>query len=86
MIRLMPDRVDAVEAPNASMPDLFNDRAERYAAEYSLPRSCGSDNHMGERVRRIAAFKIADRAHDISDLINAIKTESAEFELTVVNE
>lgn len=86
MIRLLPDRVDAVEVLNASMPDVFNDRAERYAAEYSLPRSCGSDNHMGERVRRIAAFKIAERARDIFDLIDAIKNGSAEFELSIINE
>ena len=86
MIRLMPDRVDAVEVLNASMPDLFNERAEKYAAEYSLPRSTGSDNHFGERVRRISAFAIEEKAKDVFDLIDAIRNGSAKFELTVVNE
>ena len=85
MIRLMPDRVDAVEVFNASMPDIFNERAERYAAEYGLPRSCGSDNHMGERVRRLAAFAIERRAESVHDLIDAIRNQSASLELFTIS-
>lgn len=86
MIRLLPDRVDAVEVINANISDVFNERAERYAAEYGLARSVGSDNHTAARVKRIAAFMTEKKAEDIHGLIDAIRNQNAKFEVTVINE
>ena len=45
MIRLLPDRVDAVEILNGHRKDEENCRAKWYADSYGLPCTAGSDNH-----------------------------------------
>ncbi|NLN48487.1 MAG: histidinol phosphatase, partial [Clostridiales bacterium] len=43
MIRLFPRKVDGVEVNNSSMIDFVNDLADKYADNYDLLKSVGSD-------------------------------------------
>lgn len=77
-IRLYPRCVDAVEVFNACRTDEVNHRALRYAADYGLPFSSGSDNHRGE-LPRYGGILTKDPVKSAGDLANAILTGAAKL-------
>lgn len=68
-IRLFPRCVDGVETVNANRSDFDNSMAEHYAESYGLLKFAGSDNHAGNRQKRLAGMEsdipVVDEAHFI---------------------
>lgn len=82
MIRLVPRKVDAVEAFNASRPDSENEMANFYADHYNLPKSCGSDNHVGKKPC-LAALELDFKAKSTAEIARAILDGKSEIKKIV---
>lgn len=72
MIRLLPDKVDAVEVINACRTDFENMQAEQYANNHNLLKVAGSDNHWG-RIKKYSGIQLGKKLKDVHDMIQAIK-------------
>ena len=77
-IRLYPRSVDAVEVFNACRTDEVNERALRYAADYGLPFSAGSDSHRCY-IARYGGILTKKPVESSEDLVQAILTGSAKL-------
>ncbi len=76
MIRLLPDKVDAVEIMNAGRTDFENRQAEEYANNHKLLKTAGSDNHRG-RMSKYYGIQLARRLEDVNDMIRVLKSGEA---------
>lgn len=83
MIRLVPTRVDGVEALNSSRPEDENRMAEIYADFYGLPKTSGSDFHSMERqwISGIETEEKISSPHDMLRLLKSGKTKIFKEEL-----
>ena len=77
-IRLFPRSVDAVEVFNACRTPEVNERALRYAADYGLPFSSGSDNHRGY-LAHYGGILTKEPVESAADLASVILTGSAKL-------
>jgi predicted metal-dependent phosphoesterase TrpH len=73
-----PGLMDGVEAYNASMPDEVNRKARDFARRHNLPIQAGSDSHE-EDIYFASGVGLARKAKSIFDIIEAIKTGTAEL-------
>lgn len=73
-IRLFPRHVHGVEIYNAGRSDKENDMAKAYAENYGLIHFAGSDNHCGNKQKRLAgmlsSFKIVNENDFIKRIMN----------------
>ncbi|MBR6902776.1 MAG: histidinol phosphatase [Clostridia bacterium] len=72
-IRLYPRRIHGAEVINANRTDFENEMAELYAQKYNLIRFAGSDNHIGEKQKRIAGMESKKPLKSESDFISKLK-------------
>lgn len=77
-IRLYPRSVDAVEVYNACRTDEVNERAKRYAADYGLPFSAGSDSHRCY-IPHYGGLLTKTPVESAGDLAEAIRTGAAKL-------
>ena len=73
-----PHLIDAVEVYNASHPYETNIQAYEFAKLHGLPMQAGSDSHAAE-LAFASGIRLREKAKDIMDVINAIKTGQAEL-------
>lgn len=71
-IRLFPRHVHGVEVVNASRNAFENQLAEQYAENYGLIKFAGSDNHSGERVKRLGGMESAERVCSEKEFIDGV--------------
>ena len=71
-IRLYPSLVDAVEVYNGRNIKPYNDKAIKYAEEYSLLQTAGSDTHYTDEIIGIG-MEFYRELSDIRDFIDAVK-------------
>ncbi len=73
-VRLFPEKVDAAEVINAShrAPE-FTSRAQRYADEYGLFKTAGSDTHFAENFAG-GGMQFEYKVETIQDFILAVKS------------
>lgn len=76
MIRLLPDKVDAVEVNNACRTDFENRQAMEYANNHNLIKFAGSDNHSG-LIGKYSGIQLNRRVKNVNDMIQAIKNGEA---------
>lgn len=84
-IRLFPRNVQGVEVVNACRRDHENKMAKIYAEEYGLLPFAGSDNHVGEKLKKLAGVGCAEPVRDVFDFINQVKSKKTEI-FTLINE
>ena len=81
-IRLFPRSVHGIETINASRPDFENTMADAYADAYKLLKIAGSDNHAGQKAKRLAGVEFETPLIDEADFIQRVKNgESKIFTL-----
>lgn len=74
MIRLLPDKTDAVETANACRSREVNQRAQWYARTYGLPETGGSDSHSAEGLRKLGGgILVKDRFVSVADYASAVR-------------
>ena len=78
-IRLFPRSVHGIETINASRPDFENTMADAYADAYSLLKIAGSDNHAGQKAKRLAGVEFETPLVDEEDFIQRIKNGEAKI-------
>ena len=71
-IRLFPKQVHGVEVINSSRSDDVNEMANLYAKHYGLLEFAGSDNHSGNRMKKLAGMSSQRKIKDESDFVNAV--------------
>ena len=71
IIRLMPDKVDAIEVLNASRTDFANKMADIYADNYNISKVGGSDNHAGQQ-QRLCGINSSVKFENINEMIKNI--------------
>lgn len=71
-IRLFPRQVHGVEVINSSRSDDVNEMANLYAKHYGLLEFAGSDNHSGNRMKKLAGMSSQRKIKDESDFVNAV--------------
>ena len=76
---VMPAYIDGVEVFNSNMPDVCNLRAHTFAKKHSLPMQSGSDSHEVSPYSFQSGIILEKRAKTIHDIIDAIKSGSAEL-------
>ena len=74
-----PTLVDGIEVLNCNMTDECNERAYKFAKKHSLPMQAGTDSHEAGSYYCLSGIKLEKRARSIHDVIEAIKTGSAEL-------
>ena len=74
-----PELLDGVEVYNASMPAETNEKARAFAARHGLPIQAGSDSHNVALRFPPSGVALTKKADDIFDIIDAIKTGTAEL-------
>ncbi len=62
-----------VEVINASLGELENSMAEKYAEAYGLCRTAGSDNHGAERAKRLAGVEFETPLRDVADFAARVR-------------
>lgn len=80
MIRLLPRGVDAVEVCNGCRDDFTNLQAMHYAEVYGLPKSVGTDNHMGFR-SHLTGVELSARAESPAEILRAVVQGDAKLHL-----
>ena len=78
-IRLFPRSVHGIETINASRPDFENTMADAYADAYSLLKIAGSDNHAGQKAKRLAGVEFETPLVDEEDFIRRVKNGEAKI-------
>ena len=78
-IRLFPRSVHGIETINASRPDFENTMADAYADAYNLLKIAGSDNHAGQKVKRLAGVEFETPLVDEEDFIRRVKNGEAKI-------
>jgi hypothetical protein len=73
-----PEFLDGIEVYNSTMPDDVNKKAAAFAELHGLPAQSGSDSHR-KNIPFASGIKLAKRADSIYDIINAIKSGTAEL-------
>lgn len=71
-IRLFPRQVHGVEVINSSRSDDVNEMANLYAKHYGLLEFAGSDNHSGNRMKKLAGMSSSRKIKDELDFVNAV--------------
>ena len=73
-ISLSPDCVDAVEAGNAANEPSFDALAWKYAREYKLPVTAGSDKHIADTIvsEKLFGIYMDKKMESIKDYVNAL--------------
>lgn len=77
LIRLIPDKEDAVEVINAPKGDFINERAEEYAKAYDKIRTGGSDAHHTQ-ITKMSGIETDHRLESVRDLIDTLKRREHE--------
>jgi len=72
-IRLFPRAVNAVEIINASRTEFENSQAEKYAADYDLLQTAGSDNHTAGNQPRLAGMETDEPIESVADFVRLVK-------------
>lgn len=72
-IRLFPRGVEGVEVLNAERTDFENKMADLYADSYGFVKTAGSDNHVGERAKRLAGLECDEPVKDVNDFIEKVR-------------
>lgn len=72
-ISLFPKHVDAVEVRNACNSKELDDIALYYAKHYKLPFFAGSDNHSGEKQKKLCGIITREPICEISDFLKILK-------------
>ncbi len=70
--------LDGMEVYNAGMPADGNAKAYTFARENHLPMQAGSDSHRTD-LPFASGIRLAEKAKNVFDIINAIKTGRAEL-------
>ena len=78
-IRLFPRSVHGIETINASRPDFENTMANAYADAYNLLKIAGSDNHAGQKAKRLAGVEFETPLVDEEDFIRRVKNGEAKI-------
>ena len=78
-IRLYPQCIHGVEVINASKIDVENELARIYAESYNLVKIAGSDNHHGNKRKKLAGVSFASKLVDEIDFVNRVKNGEAEI-------
>ena len=78
-IRLFPRSVHGIETINASRPDFENTMADAYADAYNLLKIAGSDNHAGQKAKRLAGVEFETPLVDEEDFIRRVKNGEAKI-------
>ena len=73
-----PRFVDAIEVFNSNVPKATNDKAMAFAKKHNLPMQTGTDSH-GRSGMYLSGIRLTERADNIFDIINAIKTRKAQL-------
>ncbi len=76
-IRLFPRAVQGVEVINATCSDLENGMANIYADAYGLLKIAGSDNHIAQKIKRLAGIETAAPLQSVQDFIRAVTSGQA---------
>ncbi len=71
IVRLIPEKVDAVEVLNQGRTDAANRHALDFAVSFDLPQTAGSDIH-GVNQRKIAGIECSRRLQGSADYITAL--------------
>lgn len=79
-IHLFPDKIDAVEVINTSMPDDVNGRADWMADSYNLIKVGGSDTHWFKKEKPLCRMIYNKRLCDVRDFIETTKLGDYTFE------
>lgn len=83
-IRLFPRAVHGVEVINSSRPEFENMMADAYADAYGLFKIAGSDNHTGNKKKRLAGMECDTPLADEADFIERVKNGNMKiFTLTL---
>lgn len=82
-IHLFPDKIDAVEVINTSMPADVNMRAEWYAESYNLIKVGGSDTHWFTKDKPLCAMIYNKRLENVFDFIE--QTKAGNFKYKLIN-
>lgn len=72
-ISLFPRHIDAVEVKNASNSKDLDDIALFYAKHYKLPFFAGSDNHTGEKQKRLCGITTREPINEMEDFLRILK-------------
>lgn len=82
-IRLFPRHVHGVETVNACRTEGENQMAQIYAAHYGLLTFAGSDNHIGDRQKKLAGLCSQVPVQNEADFVRKVKNGEMEiFTLT----
>lgn len=73
-----PCLMDGIEVYNAGMPAEVNAKAFDFARLHNLPEQAGSDSHHTD-LSVVSGIKLNSKAKSIFDIVDAIKTRSAEL-------
>lgn len=79
LIRLFPRKVDAVEVLNACRTKFENKQAGKYADEYGLKKTCGSDNHVGY-LKNVAALVLDFKPNSTAEIMGAVMQNRCRIE------
>ena len=72
-IRLFPRNVHGVEVLNACRTEIENKMAKIYAESYGLLAFAGTDNHVGEKRRKLAGLRFAGPILNEQDFVGRVK-------------
>lgn len=76
-IRLFPRHVHGIEVYNACRTDFENRMAKEYADNYFLIHFAGTDNHIGQRQKRLGGVKTETPVKDEFDFVMRVKNGEA---------
>ena len=71
VVTLLPNKVDAIETPNASRSDAFNGYGKTYAEMMGLPMTAGSDIHKVDS-SRLCGVALAEKLTCSEDYARAV--------------
>jgi len=74
-----PQLIDGIEVYNSGRPSDINAKALVFAKKHNLPMQSGSDSHDCENLRFPSGVKLKKKAENIFDIIEAVKTNTAEL-------
>ena len=84
-IRLFPRSVHGIEIINANRPDKENEIAKLYADHYHLLHFAGSDNHVGEKLPKLAGVCCKEPISSEQEFVDQVMQGQTEI-FSFVNE